>query len=79
MWHAIKIFIEREGKPTNFVFGEESSEAKRRLLVQMDQMRRKEMERVRIIMEEGVERELKKQKEAHIKANCQAIRQDEKE
>lgn len=37
------------------------------------------MERVRIIMEEGVERELKKQKEAHIKANCAAIRQDEKE
>lgn len=79
VWHAIKIFVEREGKPTNFVFGEESTEAKRRLLVQMEQMHRKEMERVRIIMEEGVERELKKQKESHIKANQLAIRQDEKE
>jgi hypothetical protein len=35
-WHTIRIFIEREGKPTNYVFGEESEEAKRRLLVEVD-------------------------------------------
>lgn len=55
VWHAIRIFIERDGKPTNFVFGEESEEAKRRILIQMQEMTKKEMVRVQMIMETGVE------------------------
>lgn len=34
---------------------------------------------MRVRMEDGVERELKKQKEKHTKDNLQAIREDQKE
>jgi hypothetical protein len=35
----------------------------------MQNLRKNEMARLRIIMEEGVEKELRKQKEHHIKEN----------
>lgn len=73
-WSTLKIFIEREGKPVNFVFGEESEEAKRRILVEMEEMHKKETERVRMLMEQGIEMELKKQKETHIKGNMLTIK-----
>lgn len=79
VWQACKIFIERDGKPKNFVFGEESDEAKRRILLQMQRMVEEETKRLNIILEEGIEKELKKQKEAQIKQNIAAIRQDEKD
>ena len=45
----------------------------------MQRMVAEETKRLQIIMEEGIEKELKKQKEAQIKANIAGIRQDEKD
>lgn len=40
-------------------------------------MEKEEMERLKIIIEEGVEKELKKMKEKHIKDNLAAIKDDQ--
>jgi len=45
----------------------------------MQRMVAEETKRLQIILEEGVEKELKKQKEAQIKQNIASIRQDEKD
>ena len=45
----------------------------------MQRMVEEETKRLNIILEEGIEKELKKQKEAQIKQNIAAIRQDEKD
>ena len=66
-FHFLTLF--QEGKPTNFVFGEESKEAKRRILLELEKSVKQQMDKMSVIMEEGIERELKKQKEAQIKAN----------
>lgn len=73
---AIKIYIERNGKPRNFMYKDASEEAARRLRVEMTQLVSAEQERLKIIIEEGVEKELKKMKEKHIKDNLAAIKDD---
>lgn len=77
--NSIKIYIERTEKPRNFMYKDASEEAARRLRVEMKHRIREEEERLKIIIEEGVERELKKQKEKHIKDNLAAIKDDQNE
>lgn len=61
------------------MYKDASDEAARRLRVEMKHRIREEEERLKIIIEEGVERELKKQKEKHIKDNLAAIKDDQNE
>ena len=77
--HSIKIYIERSGKPRNFMFKDASEEAARRLRVEKKLLEKEEQERLKIIIEEGVEKELKKMKEKHIKDNLAAIKDDQNE
>lgn len=70
---SIKIYIERNGKPKNFMHGDASDEAARRLRVEKTILKKQEAERLQIIIEEGVEKELKKMKEKHIKDNLTHI------
>ena len=49
------------------MYQDESVEAKRRILVKLNFMKNKEVDRLRMIMEEGVEAQLRAQKEKHIK------------
>ena len=79
MFNGIKIYIERIESPVNFQFNDESLEAKRRIMVEQDIMNQAEFARKRILMEEGIERQLTKQKVAHTKANLQSIREEQKE
>jgi hypothetical protein len=74
--NSIKIYIERNGKPRNFMYRDESEEAARRLKVEKVLLEKEEQERLKIIIEEGVEKELKKMKEKHIKDNLAAIKDD---
>lgn len=76
---SIKIYIERNGKPKNFMHKDASSEAARRLRVEKSIMEKQEMERLQIIIEEGVEKELKKMKEKHIKDNLTAIKTEQED
>jgi hypothetical protein len=76
---SIKIYIERNGKPRNFMHNDASGEAARRLRVEKSIMEKQEMERLQIIIEEGVEKELKKMKEKHIKDNLAAIKDEQNE
>lgn len=76
---ALKIYVERMGAPNNFLSQTESFEAKRRILVQKDIIEQTQIASMRVRMEDGVEKELKKQKEKHTKDNLQAIREDQKE
>jgi len=76
---SIKVYIERSGIPRNFMHADASHEATRRLQVEKGQQVREEQERLKIIIEEGVEKELKKMKEAQIKANLSAIKEDQNE
>lgn len=58
---------------------DESVEAKRRILVKLNFMKNKEVDRLRMIMEEGVEAQLRAQKEKHIKQKMQQLREEQKE
>ena len=58
---------------------DEDIEARRRILVEQDINFKVIEEKKKVITENGVEKELRKQKEKHIKANMQTIREDEKE
>ena len=61
------------------MFRDENAEAKRRIMVETDIMNQAEFAYKRMLMEEGIERQLHKQKEAHTKANLQSIREEQKE
>ena len=76
---SIKIYIERNGKPKNFMINDLSEEASRRIQVDMKIQIKEEQERLKIIIEEGIEKELKKMKEKHIKDNLAAIKDDQNE
>ena len=58
---------------------DESGEAKRRIMVKMGIMLRAQEAKDNAFKNEGIEREIKKQREQHIKNNMQAIREDQKE
>jgi len=45
-------------------------------MVEQDIMNQAEFARKRMLMEEGIERQLNKQKVAHTKANLQSIREE---
>ena len=60
----------------NVQVNDESLEAKRRIMVEQDIMNQAEFGRKRMLMEEGIERQLNKQKVAHTKANLQSIREE---
>lgn len=76
---AVKIYLERCGKPRNFMHADASEEAARRLRVEKGVLLKEEQARLKIIIEEGVEKELKKMKEKHIKDNLAAIKDDQNE
>ena len=61
------------------MYQDESVEAKRRILVKLNFMKNKEVDRLRMIMEEGVEAQLRAQKEKHIKQKMQQLREEQKE
>lgn len=79
LFNSIKIYIERIEKPMNFIDHDAWVETKRRIMVEQDILQQTDIARKRAIMEEGVEQQLKKQKENHIKQNQQAIREEQKE
>ena len=79
MFDSLRIYIERMGEPNNFLHQEESVEAKRRILVKQKQIEQAKQIALNSLIEEGVERELRKQKEQHVKQNLAAIREDQKE
>ena len=79
LFDSIKIYIERIEKPMNFIDHDAWVETKRRIMVEQDIIQQTDIARKRAIMEEGVEQQLKKQKENHIKQNQQAIREEQKE
>jgi hypothetical protein len=58
---------------------DEDLEARRRIIVEQKINFKVVDEKKRAVTENGVEKELRKQKEKHIKSNMQAIREDEKE
>ena len=76
MMSSLKIYIERLGKPNNFMNKDEDLEAKRRINVERGIEISKYEEEKRQVSETGVEQQLRKQKEKHIKANMAAIRED---
>ena len=61
------------------MYKDASEEAARRLRVEKKLLEKEEQERLKIIIEEGVEKELKKMKEKHIKDNLAAIKDDQNE
>mmetsp|Transcript_25469 Transcript_25469/g.39255 ORF Transcript_25469/g.39255 Transcript_25469/m.39255 type:complete len:130 (-) Transcript_25469:47-436(-) len=67
------------GTLNNFLHQEESEEAKRRILVRQKKVEEAKQAAVDSMIEEGVEKELRRQKELHIKQNLAAIREDQKE
>ena len=79
VFNSLKIYIERFGKPNNYQSFDEDVEAQRRLNVEKHIYQKVEEEKKTDVTEDGVEKELKKQKEKHTKANMQAIREDQKE
>mmetsp|Transcript_16040 Transcript_16040/g.27043 ORF Transcript_16040/g.27043 Transcript_16040/m.27043 type:complete len:147 (+) Transcript_16040:1974-2414(+) len=79
LFEAIKIYIERFGKPKNFLHNEEEQEAHRRIIVQQRIIIENRIEKQKIDIENGIEKELRKQKEQHTKANLAAIREEQKE
>jgi len=48
-------------------------------MVDLNQEIAKKMEALKAVMEEGVERQIKAQKEKHVKTRMQKIREDQKE
>ena len=79
LFNGIKIYIERIESPINFQYNDETAEAKRRIMVQQDILNQAEFGRKRMLMEEGIERMLNKQKVEHTKKNLQSIREEQKE
>lgn len=79
VFNSLKIYIERFGKPNNYQSFDEDVEAQRRLNVEKNIFQKVEESKKLEITENGVEKELRKQKEKHTKANMQAIREDQKE
>lgn len=79
VFNSLKIYIERFGKPNNYQSFDEDVEAQRRLNVEKQIYQKVEEEKKRDVTEDGVEKELKKQKEKHTKANMATIREDQKE
>lgn len=79
VFNSLKIYIERFGKPNNYMSFDEDLEARRRILVEQDIYFKNKEEQKTAVTENGVEKELRKQKEKHIKANMAAIREDQKE
>ncbi len=67
------------GTLNNFLHQEESEEAKRRILVRQQKIEESKQAAVDAMIEEGVEKELRRQKELHTKQNLAAIREDQKE
>lgn len=65
--NSLKIYIERVEKPNNFRNLDEPLEAKRRILVERQNQIAEEKQRLYVLGEEGVEKELKKQKEKNVK------------
>lgn len=63
MINSFKIYIERLGRPNNFRNNDESLESHRRLLVEQEIMAKALADKQYIISEDGVEKELRKQKE----------------
>lgn len=67
VFDSAKIYIERHGKPNNFRNSDEATEAHRRIQVEQDIMAKALSELHLQTAEDGVEKELRKQKEAHTK------------
>lgn len=79
MFEALKIYIERLGKPNNYMHNEEEKEAQRRILVKEQQLLETAKAAHKMAVEAGVEKQLRKQKDQQIKQNMAAIREDQKE
>ena len=76
---SLKIYIERIEKPINFMAFDIEIETRRRILVEQDLMQQAGMAQSQLHLEELVERQLRTQKQNQIKANQQAIREEQKE
>jgi len=79
MINSFKIYVERLGRPNNFRNNDESLESHRRLLVEQEVIARALDNSQYIISEDGVEKELRKQKEQHTKMKMAGIREEHKE
>ena len=77
--NSFKIYIERIETPNNFQYHDETVETKRRIMVDLNHEIAAKMKALRAVMEEGVESQLKAQKEKHVKTRMQKIREDQKE
>lgn len=60
---SLKIYIERMEKPNNFLNNDSEGEIKRRILVKNDLVHQTMLVHHRVMLEEGVEQQLKQQKE----------------
>ena len=76
---SLKIYVERVEAPQNFIYHDESVEAKRRIMVKLALMEQADQARQRALEEEGKEQEMKRQKEKYITDNRQAIREEQRE
>lgn len=79
VFDSIKIYIERIERPKNFLHNDIEEETRRRILVHNDIVQQTMLAHRRVVMEEGIEQQLKLQKEKQIKDNLAQIREEEKE
>jgi len=79
VWESVKIYTERIERPRNFLSNDTEKETKRRILVEQQIRAQELVSMMRDQMEQGVENQLKQQKEAQVKASQAATRERQKE
>ena len=76
---AFKIYIERLGKPFNYMTFDEEDEAARKRKNEIDEQVKRSEEENKVVREENLERELRKQKESHTKSRLEQIKEQERD